>query len=196
MHSIYAKASTVMGWLGLEDEKTPSAFECIYSLTKMKGLSFEEVPWNSSNRELGKWSTVNSNFHSLKRLDRALWQSFTEFLERPWLERVWAFQEVAVSYTAKIVSGTHILDLDALHEACKVVGDWQVYSYDLRRSRCYSVLNIRDVRQSTMNAVKGPDAEKRCRAMYRRIFSRLLHEMRVLHAIDSETKSLLFSASW
>ena len=113
MAEIYQKASRVIAWLGLPNEKTPSTFDFLKSLGSY-------VVALARNKGVGSPNTAEDNNKWLEAMIKEYptslpqWTDVEAFLERDWFSRVWILQEVVLAKSILIQSGDHTLSWAAL----------------------------------------------------------------------------------
>jgi hypothetical protein len=100
MGQIYSNAQQTVVWLGKESEDSDLAMDFIPLVDKTL-KDFE-----------GSESVIDYMF--LQKLntgrDSLAWEALGNLLARPWFQRVWVIQEVALSHTAYMVCGSKRLD--------------------------------------------------------------------------------------
>jgi hypothetical protein len=100
MTMIYKKAASVHIWLGEEADNSGIAFNVVRQLG------------NNTQRGPGERDTVYPEITSDQR--EVHWKALTALLERPWWERVWVRQEVALASEATVHCGTQTCTFAAL----------------------------------------------------------------------------------
>ncbi len=100
MRDIYAKAKTVMSWAGEEDEMTP--------------LVFKAIAYFADRWELGDQYGSNR----LEVVGHSV-DALRAFFNRPYFQRVWVIQEIAVAKKATISCGYHSIRLEKFQSACE-----------------------------------------------------------------------------
>ena len=113
MGEIYQKASRVVAWLGLPDEKTPSTFDFLKSLSSY-------IRARVRHQGLGSPNTAGINTDLLEAMiedyptSLPQWTDVQTFLERDWFSRVWILQEVVLAKSVLIKCGDHTLSWNVL----------------------------------------------------------------------------------
>ena len=113
MGEIYQKASRVVAWLGLPNEKTPSTFDFLKSLSCY-------VFSLARNEGFGSPNTAEDNDKLLEAMIKEYptslpqWTEVQTFLEKDWFSRVWILQEVVLAKSILIQCGDHTLSWVAL----------------------------------------------------------------------------------
>ena len=113
MGEIYWKASKVVAWLGLPNEKIPSTFDFL------KGIS-RYVIAIGRKQGVGSLNTAEDNDKLLEAMIKeyptssSQWTDVQAFLERDWFSRVWILQEVVLAKSVLIQCGDHTLSWGAL----------------------------------------------------------------------------------
>lgn len=113
MGEIYRKASKVVAWLGLPDEKTPSTFNFLKGLSRYviaigrkEGVGF---PNSAEDNDKLLEAMVKEYPTSLPQ-----WTDVQAFLERDWFSRVWILQEIVLAKSILIQCGDHTLSWGTL----------------------------------------------------------------------------------
>ena len=113
MGEIYRKASKVVAWLGLPNEKTPSTFDFL------KGIRHYVITIGRK-QGAGSVNTAEDNDKLLEAMMKeyptssSQWTDVQAFLERDWFSRVWILQEVVLAKSILIQCGDHTLSWGAL----------------------------------------------------------------------------------
>ena len=114
MSLIYKLAQRVIIWLGPSTQSTVLAVETLHHLGSQLEVSRRQARYRAPNAEEPEWfrATTSSPY------DNGKWQAIIEFLQYPWFERLWIWQEVqhANSY-AMVVCGSYCLDWQCLRKA-------------------------------------------------------------------------------
>jgi hypothetical protein len=181
MEQIYTWASTAYIWLGPGDERSERAIKGLRRLSQTQRVTSVGMPWidprgrpRSVTGDVVRSSISIAAFRYtsffrflwielgiqrfLRRRIPRLQQFFgaadlVYLLDRPWLQRVWTFQEVILSSNPVIVCGGHSISWRQLHQGLDYVGskenrvrlgilhgpwgpdtpdlDWTVFSYSL-----------------------------------------------------------------
>lgn len=101
MDQIYTNATSVIAWLGAEDEHT------VMAMRVMKGLA--QVPLEKHTDH--KWySPLQIGLDE----DHPAWVSLVAFFSRAWFRRVWVVQEVALSKRLYVIVGKIAISADLL----------------------------------------------------------------------------------
>ena len=107
MRRIYKKAQQVSVWLGEEADDSSFALDSILKITsppkRGPGEANAQAPVISSEEKLRCW--------------KALWA----FYQRPWFERAWIRQEVAISKSQTVYCGSHSCHLHTLANATNIL---------------------------------------------------------------------------
>ena len=113
MGEVYRKASEVVAWLGLPNEKTPSTFDflrgisrCIIAIGEREVIGF---PYTAEDNDKLLEAMVKEYPISLPQ-----WTDVKAFLERDWFSRVWILQEVVLAKSVLMQCGDHTLSWGAL----------------------------------------------------------------------------------
>ena len=104
MADIYQAASTVIIWLGEEDEFTSDACTVINRLSKVSSDRYSAIKpthWWDQGPTLRKIGT--------KPLDFRNWLGFLAFMNRPWFKRAWIVQELILAKLPVIVCGSAVI---------------------------------------------------------------------------------------
>ena len=139
MGRIYSMAEQVAVWLGPSDKDTPMLWNLFLDLTSLRDFAKTEVydlalrnkspspSWTSSETD------VNAKVQSLALHDaqkklpdlppatHPLWRAVKCFLERPWVFRIWIFQEVIMSKNCMVWCGEFYLSWHLLQNACLAI---------------------------------------------------------------------------
>ncbi len=91
MTKIFSKASTVHVWLGEEDDDSASTMKLLEQL--------------STHVHIGPGETPKKFPRATPEEKRRYWKALISFFERPWWERVWVRQEIALGATATVHLG-------------------------------------------------------------------------------------------
>ena len=129
MHEIYTKASSVIAWLGEEDEYTVPALRLIYGLSSQwdeeRDVAFDACRHLAHNYDL-----------------KSFWVALGHLFARPWWERIWIVQEFVLGQDIVFVCGrwgiwweqmskaTTILlsdQTDLLEDATAITGDYRYF---------------------------------------------------------------------
>lgn len=100
MHAIYSAAESVFIDMGDVDEDTP-ALVCSLAL-------FSLTPTELWNEPLENWSDDVLATVLIPKLQGSFWQAFARFVHRPWLERVWMFQEFVLAQKVTFLLGPEL----------------------------------------------------------------------------------------
>ncbi len=113
MGEIYQKASGVVAWLGLPNEKTPSTFDFLESLGRYV-VAFGRKEGVGSRRNAENYNKLFEDM--IKKYPTSLpqWTDVQTFLEKDWFSRVWILQEVVPAKSILIQCGDHTLSWAAL----------------------------------------------------------------------------------
>ena len=102
MPQIYSRAEQVLIWLGEETREIKDAFGTIeqaLSLVESRGIRTWEV-----------FKLLSDDYWDLLRaLARLDWRSVAHLSHRPWFQRLWIVQEVALSKRAVVVCGRSLI---------------------------------------------------------------------------------------
>ena len=104
MANIYQAASTVIIWLGEEDEFTSDACTVIDRLSKVSSDRYSVIKpthWWDQGPTLRKIGT--------KPIDFRNWLGFLAFMNRPWFKRAWIVQELILAKLPVIVCGSVVI---------------------------------------------------------------------------------------
>ncbi len=105
MGRIYAGAHQVLIWLG---EENPSAFKTVVNLAK-------NLPRRSTQREgYASYEKLDKEIQTYAIVDELRFLHLIELFSRPWFERVWVIQEVAMANKALVVLGERSIPWDDL----------------------------------------------------------------------------------
>ncbi|KAH8820561.1 heterokaryon incompatibility protein-domain-containing protein [Xylogone sp. PMI_703] len=113
MKRIYESAKRVCVWLGRDDDGDFRLVNIVLNMVDMRFAVFFR----------GRQPTVMQSFELLRRVkfDRNDWPieeaeetAFWRLFQRPWFERIWVVQEVAVSSSVTMMMGDHEINLDRL----------------------------------------------------------------------------------
>lgn len=113
MGEIYQKASKVVAWLGLPDEKIPGTFDFLEGVSRYLVARVRNEGVGSPN-SAGINDTVLEAM--IKEYPTSLpeWTHARAFFERDWFARVWILQEVVLAESVLIQCGEHTLSWDVL----------------------------------------------------------------------------------
>ncbi|KIJ65953.1 hypothetical protein HYDPIDRAFT_110066, partial [Hydnomerulius pinastri MD-312] len=123
MSDIYQKAEGVHIWLGDGDEHSPKAFKLIQML-RQKSNSHPasehqySLTYTPDLRERPKFFGLRPTWDNVIFIEKAT-VAFIDLLERPWFQRVWIVQELAVSRNARLHCGESSVDWDTLVRAVR-----------------------------------------------------------------------------
>ena len=180
MGEIYRKASKVVAWLGLPDEKTPSTFEFL------KGLS-RYVITIGRKEGAGSPNTAEDNDKLLEAMIKEYptslpqWTDVQTFLERDWFSRVWILQEVVLAKSILIQCGDNTFSWGTLD----ILG-----SLLIKRPK-NDVTPIRDFGEFMLQMVRARVTHHYGATEQKRSFlslTALLREMRARKATDPRDK--------
>ena len=115
MKDIYAKASCVLIWLGIEDQYSNQSLSAMK--TVIKGLNdlgekLDLPIWSLLGEETDDqlWALLPLPHNDSVSFLTECIVPIQKFLERSWFSRVWTIQEARVAKTAKIIIGNSSLD--------------------------------------------------------------------------------------
>lgn len=116
MQEIYRRADEVLIWLGGAADNSDSAFELVRKL--MFADEFDAVR-GIQRRYL--WDPDVPAIFDLPLTSARVWYDMFNILRRPWFERAWIIQEVAVSNKAQVICGSQTLNWIDFARAFKYV---------------------------------------------------------------------------
>jgi len=90
MHEIYTKASSVIAWLGPENEYTVPAFRMVYTFADL----YRDLESDTARRHLATSPSFLSS-----------WIALGHFFANPWWERMWIVQEVVLAQITTVIMG-------------------------------------------------------------------------------------------
>ena len=113
MGEIYQKASKVVAWLGLPDEKTASTFEFLKNLSHyiVARVRFQGT---GSPNSAGINDTLLEAMIQEYPTSLPQWTDARTFLERDWFARIWILQEIVLAPNVLIQCGEHTLSWEIL----------------------------------------------------------------------------------
>lgn len=120
MSHIFRTADLVTIWLGRSSENSAQAFDALARLRSMREVwPFDELySWplfqfsGTSPWERAVTTQLDDIFHQLFHEDESALSAIFSLFDRAWFRRVWVIQEVALSRTAVLLCGGHVLDWD------------------------------------------------------------------------------------
>ncbi|KAI5865815.1 heterokaryon incompatibility protein-domain-containing protein [Durotheca rogersii] len=110
MHEIYTKASTVIAWLGEEDEYTVPALRLLYGLSNLLDW------WSDDAKSAMRHLSHNRKFKSF-------WVALGHFFSRSWWTRMWIVQEIVLARDVILVCGHWCASWTRLNKATLVLMD-------------------------------------------------------------------------
>jgi hypothetical protein len=143
MGRIYSQASTVLIWLGEENQSTEKAMDCIQdlcshlrpraqefmswkadsiSMDEMKEMEKQGLPESTLIRDSGR---INRHF-GIKPADSGNYEALADFFQRPWFTRAWTFQESWLAQKRRFICGRWDVSADDLLFAMRAL--WQLLS--------------------------------------------------------------------
>lgn len=171
MYEIYTKASTVIAWLGEEDEYTVPALRLLYGLSNLWDW------WSDDAKAAIRHLAHNEKFKSF-------WVALGHFFARPWWTRMWIVQEIVLAKDAILVCGrwcvswvrlckaTPVLmdsSTDELSEATLVTGEFRHFHAALRGIGLLKCLKIIETSMEFGHNPTGTSSPEKC------LLSALLH---------------------
>ena len=127
MRDIYRQAREVPVWLGPECENSSQCLPLVPKLAEVwekrddaaqgKGEQSQSVLSSQEVKELG-----------LPELSDPVWEMLKRVLHRPWFERVWVIQEVALSKRATIICGDEKVIWEDLLESAFLISEGVIHS--------------------------------------------------------------------
>lgn len=104
MAAVYSSAAKVVAWLGPASDNSDLFMAQVPKLnTIFAGITDPESVNGRS------WCD-----HGLPPLEDPIWLAFLNFSFRPWFDRLWVVQEVALAKSAVLVCGEHEVDLEEM----------------------------------------------------------------------------------
>ncbi|PVI08298.1 hypothetical protein DM02DRAFT_510487 [Periconia macrospinosa] len=144
MAEIFERASSVIVWLGKEDDYTVDALTTIDKISALSRQFWPMVPYTSfydPSQAVG-YDHPNLSYYN--------WLGFIALINRPWFKRAWVVQEIALAKTAIVVCGNKTFPWDKLSKTLSFI----------RVSKWYHHLHTEKLRHiKTLR--KNPGAYKR-----------------------------------
>jgi hypothetical protein len=110
MADIFRRAEKTIVWLGAEDEFTSDALKVIRSIGQLQGtVDRSTVRYTSFYGDKDCYESLG-----ISPLTYHNWLGFLAFINRPWFERAWVVQELALARSAILVCGSHVLPWEQL----------------------------------------------------------------------------------
>ncbi|KAI0121013.1 heterokaryon incompatibility protein-domain-containing protein [Xylariales sp. AK1849] len=163
MGKIYSQASTVLIWLGDEDEDTKDAIDCVKDLCdRLRPRSNEFMDWKRDAitideiNEMKRQGAPKSNFvrdpryinrhFGIKPAEHPGYKSLITLLKRPWFARAWTFQESWLATERRLYCGSYSLGPNDLLFAQRVLFKLNFLTEDKRYDfqPAYGMLEGRD----------------------------------------------------
>jgi hypothetical protein len=132
MGAIYRSAREVAVWLGPESNTSLRAFEILDAIVAiLREKSWESLPFDHNAPD---W--LGEDYHDRRKADRQMciycsffedrkWglgmEAIEKLLRRPWWQRVWVIQEIALAQEATLYCGRHSANWDAFDEFLQMV---------------------------------------------------------------------------
>lgn len=143
MRDIYARAQEVYSWLGSKSADGEPALRIlarIYQITSDHAFDNQGLPFGFEDDAMERLK--------LPKLDDPSWDGLIKFLSRPYFERIWVLQELAVAKdsTSSIMCGHIVVPWDHLYFSIRflVSHGWNFALLNLARERA-SALNLTDI---------------------------------------------------
>jgi hypothetical protein len=112
MHEIYKAASSVICWLGKEQDNDHTAFllmRQIYAVLGEQDTDFERSEMEARLPLMG-----------LPDLNLSIWLTLAGIYERPWSSMVWVIQEFLMAKRPELWCGKHIISHECLLNAASI----------------------------------------------------------------------------
>ena len=114
MSLIYKLAQRVIIWLGPSTQSTALAVETLNYLGFQLEVSRRQARYRAPGAEEPEWFRATTYLP----YDEAKWQAIHDFLQYPWFERLWVWQEVQHANShAIVVCGSYCIDWQCLRKA-------------------------------------------------------------------------------
>ena len=145
MREIYKNARNVIIWLGEEDAFVTEALEILELLSQVDPALYHKARYVDFFRDTTIYDTIGIPPISIQQ-----WLSFLAFINRPYFERAWVVQELAVAESATMICGRHV-----------VPWEWMSKAIDFLRETTWAFqLNLTLIRTMTDLSVL-PEAHRR-----------------------------------
>jgi hypothetical protein len=118
MGAIYRSAREVAVWLGPESNTSLRAFETLDAIVAiLRKKSWESMPYDHNapdwlgedyqdRRKVGRQIEIYRNFFEDRKWELGM-EAIEKLLRRPWWQRVWVIQEIALAQEATLYCGRH-----------------------------------------------------------------------------------------
>lgn len=112
MRDIYQQAVEVMVWLGEESDNSNLGMDLIVELSRIpnEGVMKSKIPSDTFN-------TTENSFQEQS------WSAIGDILGRPWFNRVWVVQEIAVCRKFNIMCGQRMVPGDVFMQFMKILAN-------------------------------------------------------------------------
>lgn len=115
MASIYESATSVIVWLGEQDNDTGSNFDLIRRLAGLARLKDQRLRRFTPRRlESQETPELLAPYKDISH-----WRSLVKFFQRRYFNRVWIIQEITLGRTREAISGTYRISWDDIVEVSK-----------------------------------------------------------------------------
>ena len=113
MSLIYKLAQRVIVWLGRSTQSTALAVETLKYLGSQLEVSRRQARYRAPGAEEPEWFRATTSLP----YDESKWQAISEYLQYPWFERLWIWQEIQHANShAIVVCGSYYLDWQCLRK--------------------------------------------------------------------------------
>jgi hypothetical protein len=132
MGAIYRSAREVAVWLGPESNTSLRAFKTLDQIVAiLREKSWESIPYDHN---APAW--LGEDYQAQRKVDRKMWiyreffenrkwelgmEAIEKLLRRPWWQRVWVIQEIALAREATLYSGRHSANWNTFDEFLQMV---------------------------------------------------------------------------
>ena len=114
MSLIYRLAQRVIIWLGPSTESTALAVDTLHYLGYQLEVSRSSTRYRAPNAQEPDWFRAATSLP----YNEDQWKAISEFLQSPWFERLWIWQEIQLANSqAVVIRGSHRLNWQRLRKA-------------------------------------------------------------------------------
>ncbi|KAK3359616.1 heterokaryon incompatibility protein-domain-containing protein [Lasiosphaeria hispida] len=123
MAKTFIAATSVIVWLGPEDQFTADAIAAIDSISSMPKALWKKIGYTDFFSD--RWHEAVG----IERVTYASWLGFIAMIKRPWFRRAWVVQELALARSVTLVCGSHIISWKRLNSILSFIKSKRWYHH-------------------------------------------------------------------
>ncbi|KAK0720156.1 heterokaryon incompatibility protein-domain-containing protein [Lasiosphaeris hirsuta] len=123
MAKTFVAATSVIVWLGPEDQFTTDAIAAIDGISSMPKSVWKKIGYTDFFSD--RWHEAVD----IERVTYANWLGFLALIRRPWFRRAWVVQELALARSVTLVCGSHIIPWKKLNSILAFVKSKRWYHH-------------------------------------------------------------------